>query len=363
MAERVPGFDIARALAIFGMVIVNFKVVMVSQQGNGLLTWLAGLLEGRASALFVVLAGVGITFLTNKARCTKDRNSIRAARKNLVRRGFLLIAIGLAFTPIWPADILHFYGFYFLVAAFIFEVSNKYLLILCAVVISLFPILLLLFDYEKGWDWSSLTYHGFWTMDGMIRHILFNGFHPVVPWCAFLIFGMWLGRLDLSNPASQRRMLGWSLGAWITTEFTFFAVRWSLGLLESGSNSNPEINSLLSTAIIPPMPQYLIASGSLATVVIILCVQLSEKYSDVRITRWLTLTGKQALTLYVAHVIIGMGVLEALGLLENRTIEFALLSATAFFSLGMVYSVWWPKHFSAGPLEWLFRKLTNRAFS
>ncbi len=25
-------------------------------------------------------------------------------------------------------------------------------------------------------------------------HSLYNGWHPVLPWAAFLLFGMWLGR-------------------------------------------------------------------------------------------------------------------------------------------------------------------------
>jgi uncharacterized protein len=72
MKQRVTGFDLARALAIFGMVIVNFKIAMNAETGNLLLMSFAGLFEGRASALFVILAGVGVTFLTNKARESGD---------------------------------------------------------------------------------------------------------------------------------------------------------------------------------------------------------------------------------------------------------------------------------------------------
>ena len=66
MQQRVTGYDLARALALFGMVIVNFKVAMSAETGHAFLIDFASLLEGRASALFVMLAGVGITFLTEK---------------------------------------------------------------------------------------------------------------------------------------------------------------------------------------------------------------------------------------------------------------------------------------------------------
>jgi uncharacterized protein len=77
MKQRVTGFDLARALAIFGMVIVNFKIAMNAETGNLLLMSFAGLFEGRASALFVILAGVGVTFLTNKAREFGDGSLVK----------------------------------------------------------------------------------------------------------------------------------------------------------------------------------------------------------------------------------------------------------------------------------------------
>ena len=60
-SSRILGFDIARALAIFGMVIVNFKIAMEAQTGTHFWLGFAQLFEGRASALFVILAGVGIS--------------------------------------------------------------------------------------------------------------------------------------------------------------------------------------------------------------------------------------------------------------------------------------------------------------
>lgn len=77
-SKRFDGLDLARAFAVFGMVIVNFKVVMTCVSGPddmygylrfiGSLTlksdpaWLiafTGSLEGRAAATFVTLAGGG----------------------------------------------------------------------------------------------------------------------------------------------------------------------------------------------------------------------------------------------------------------------------------------------------------------
>jgi uncharacterized protein len=65
------------------------------------------------------------------------------------------------------------------------------------------------------------------------------------------------------------------------------------------------------------------------------------------------------LTLYVAHVVIGMGVLEATGLLNNQSIQVSLLATLVFSLASIVFSVFWLKHFQTGPLEWVFKKLTR----
>ena len=58
--DRLEGLDLARFLAFVGMVIVNFKIAMGAETGDGVLNLLTIALEGRAAATFVVLAGIGL---------------------------------------------------------------------------------------------------------------------------------------------------------------------------------------------------------------------------------------------------------------------------------------------------------------
>lgn len=360
MTQRIIGFDIARALAVFGMVIVNFKIAMNANTGNQYLLTLSSLFEGRASALFVVLAGIGVTFLTNKARNTQEPLLLQKSRKILIKRGLILIFLGLIYTPIWPADILHFYGFYFLVAAALFHIKSHHLLFSAGIIVMLFPSLMIFFDYEHGWNWTTLSYQNFWTLDGMFRHIFFNGFHPVVPWCAFLLLGMWLGRQNLPDPVIKKRLLLQSITLWLLTELCFFIIR--ILMINNHQEFNltiEEISFLFSTSIIPPLPQYIIAAGSLAVAIIITCLQLGQYFSHTKLATWLYKTGQLSLTLYITHVIIGMGILDFLGLLENQNIGFSLLSASIFCLFGIIFSVLWLRYFTLGPLELLFRKLTS----
>lgn len=359
MNQRVAGFDLARALAVFGMVIVNFKVAMNADTGNPFLLGFAALFEGRASALFVILAGIGITLITRKAKASQDDGLILQSRFSLVKRGLLLVVIGLIFTPLWEADILHFYGFYFLMAAALFRLNDKKLLFSALIVVLVFPVLMAFFDYERNWIWASLTYQDFWSVDGMIRHIVFNGFHPIFPWSAFLIFGMWLGRQDLASKLVRNRLLIGSAVMLLAIECSFYVINLLLGDGKALDMTAEEVDFLFSTSIIPPLPQYMISAGSSAVIVIIGCLYLSERFAESRMLKWLHQTGKLALTLYIAHVVLGLGVLESMELLTNQTIDFSLVCSLLFCFLGAVFSVLWLRHFNAGPYEWLFRKIAK----
>lgn len=357
--QRITGFDVARAIAVFGMVIVNFKIAMNANNGSHFLMSFAKLFEGRASALFVILAGIGLTLLTNKARHSADLKYIFKIRMSIIKRGLLLVVIGLMYTPIWEADILHFYGVYFLIAALLIMISDKSLLLVSFFSMLVFPILMLFFDYEQNWNWISLTYNNLWSIDGMIRHILFNGFHPVFPWVAFLIFGMWLGRQNLSQKHIRNKLLWKSIITLIVIEGLFYFARVKLGDGSTLGMSAEEVSFMFSTSMIPPLPQYILSAGSSAVIILIGCLYLSERFPASYIHKCLCQTGQMALTLYVAHVIIGMGFLEYMGLLTGQTIDIALLSAFIFCLCGVIYSVIWLNYFKVGPLEWIFRKITG----
>lgn len=350
VAQRTLGFDVARALAILGMVIVNFKIAMNAGTGSDAGLMFASLFEGRASALFVILAGVGIALLTRKVRANPDTGLIRTKRRELLKRGLLLISLGLAYTPIWEADILHFYGVYFLLAAYVFMASKRVLLWLSLALVMAFPVLMLVFDYDQNWHWPTLSYQNFWTLDGMIRHLFFNGCHPFFPWAGFLIFGIWLGHQELNNSRVRKKLFLKALLVFIVVESAFYGLRLVSPL---------ELQPLLSVSIIPPSPQYMLSAASTSVMMLLACCLVAERFSHSLLILWLAQTGQLALTLYVAHVLLGMGLLEAIGQLNDQTIDFSLFSAAIFFVCGIIFSVAWLKYFQRGPLEWLFRNLSS----
>jgi len=358
--RRVIGFDIARALAVFGMVVVNFKIVMgADSAGPDWLVWAVGLLDGRAAATFVVLAGVGISLMSFSSRLASDRAAVARDRGTLLRRAAFLFVVGLAYTPIWPADILHFYGVYIVAAVLLLTASVRRLLVGATAVVLLFMALLFPLNYEAGWDWDTLSYQGFWTPLGMIRHLFFNGFHPVVPWLAFMLVGMALGRLDLTDAKMRTRVLYWSVSATVVAETASWGLKRLVGAAALSRQDEADLLAMFSTDPMPPVVLYMVAAGGTAVTAVVLCVWLGTQYRGSSWIRPLVATGQLALTLYVAHVVVGMGVLEAANLLENQSLSFALMAAAAFCILGVAFATMWTRRFRRGPLEWLMRLVTN----
>lgn len=163
----------------------------------------------------------------------------------------------------------------------------------------------------------------------MIRHLFFNGFHPVIPWAAFLLIGMAIGRFDLHDVGLRRRLLVAGLGAVAAAEaISRLLIHW---LTQGSSREQAEIvRALLGTAPMPPTPLYVVAGAGTACAVIAACVALTERFPRSPAFTPLIATGQLALTLYVAHVVVGMGTLEALGRLEHQSAVFTMASAATF---------------------------------
>jgi len=360
MKNRIIGYDLARALALFGMVVVNFKIVMgAADNGPPWLVNLTGLLEGRAAATFVLLAGVGISLLSGKARSSNTPEATVPIRNTLLKRALFLFVVGLLYTPVWPADILHFYGVYIAVAALLLTSSIRKLSILSFLLMVGFVVMFFAFNYEQEWNWKTLEYAGFWTPLGMTRNLFFNGFHPTIPWLSFLLIGMIIGRFDMNNLVVRRRVFWAGLVTALTAEATSWLLIESLsaGVIIADQEA---IVAIFGTKPMPPMPLYILAGAGAASAIVAVSVEVGVRCGSDRWIRPWVATGQLALTLYVAHVVVGMGILEAIDRLENQTLPFSLLASGVFFVLSVVFAYLWRSRFKRGPVEMLMRYLTEK---
>lgn len=354
----ILGLDVARALAVIGMILVNFKLVL-GGDGAPWLKALAGVLDGKAAATFVVLAGVGLALMTQSAVAANDSAKLRRATGRIVRRALFLFVVGLSYLWLWPADILHFYGVYMLITLLFIRARPGGILAGAGGLILLFPLLMTLWDYTTGWDFVTLEYADFWRPEGFLRNLWFNGFHPVIPWTAFMLVGLWLGRQDLREDRFVPRVLRWSLGGFLMVQ----VVSWlAVQVLLSGPRlPAEEALALAGTAPMPPMPLYMLNGIFTALTVIAACILLARKFATTFWINALHHTGQLALTFYVAHVLLGMGLVESLGstALGQYSLAFSLAYATLFSLACVGFAVVWRKHHEHGPLEWAMRKITG----
>ncbi len=334
---RLHGLDIARFVAFVGMVLVNFRLAAEVADDGSFAAFFIDLIEGRASALFVLLAGIGFSL---------GKPDIIVTYK----RAAFLFVIGMIDMTIFSADILHFYAMYFLVGVFAMRFEIKGLIYTGIGIIFLWFLMLVYIDYDLGWDWDALTYTDFWTPFGFIRNSLYNGWHPVAPWAAFFVFGMALGRLNLSGRTTQRRMaIGGGLLALV-----FYTLSWM------GQSAIAELAEIFTLHSIPPGPIYVLYSTCTAMSAIGIILMLTPTLTRLKITLWLAAPGRQTLTLYVAHILLGMGTLEALGLLDGSLTNPEILQISlAFCLLSILYARLWSLFAKRGPLEWIMRRISG----
>lgn len=335
--KRLEGLDLARYVALAGMVVVNFRLAMGVGEGNSSLHWLASLLEGRAAATFVILAGLGFGLAAKHGRMPFATISKRAL--------FLFVA-GLLNLLIFDADILHFYGVYFILGAALLPASGLVLTMAVIPVTIGFVGLTFMLDYEAGWDWTNFAYLDLWSVAGFIRNLFYNGWHPVFPWFAFFAFGMALARLELAQKRHQLMLV--LLG--------IVAIAVSLALSSALSGVMGPLSGIKP---LPPGPWFILGGVGTAMLVVGICLLAAQAGPVCSAAGALVPAGRQTLTLYIAHIVIGMGLLEELDMLNGQNIETAFLVAVIFMLSATVFAWAWSRKFHAGPLEMLMRRLTG----
>lgn len=356
--RRIIGLDIARAAAIVGMVIVNFTIGL-GAEGNGS-AWLSAFttgLSGRAAAVFVVLAGVGASLGARRAATSGDLAQQRQARNTLWKRAGFLFVAGWLLYPIWPADILHYYGVYLTIGGFAIFASNRTLHTLTTLAVAISALFIVFADPFANWNLSDYSYTNMWTPSGFVRNLFLDGFHPVFPWVGFYVFGMWLGRTDLRSSAWRTRLIATATPVAVLSELAAYLVLGPRGTPRAGITDD-SWQQLFATEPLPPLPLYMTAATATAVAVIVTCIQIGLRAPNA-LTAPLVATGQLALTTYVAHVIIGFGFLETIGRIENQTLPFAVGAALVFSALAVVASWLWRQRFARGPIETLMRRVAG----
>ncbi|WP_314423387.1 heparan-alpha-glucosaminide N-acetyltransferase domain-containing protein [uncultured Microbacterium sp.] len=308
-APRILGLDVARGLAILGMVGAHIGE-STSFDALDPSTW-GDLVNGRSSILFAVLAGVSVALMTGRS-AGPDPARIPSIRLQLVGRGAVIFLIGVALellnTPI--AVILTLYGLLY-VSVIPFLRWPPWKLVVAAVVLALVgPALLALM--------AVLALHP----SGPGIDLVLYGSYPITVWLAFVFAGMALGRLHVERLETAAATLAVGLGLMVVG-YGLGLVGALAGLADSAEHGGATPSSTgwstypdavaagdplgaVLAAVFGVDPHSggtaeILGSGGFALVIIALCVLLS------RPLRWpllpLAALGSMPLSAYSAHVL------------------------------------------------------------
>ncbi|PSK64680.1 hypothetical protein B0E53_03369 [Micromonospora sp. MH33] len=202
---RLLGMDAARGVALFGMIAVHS---LPDSDAAGRPTWWFAIFAGRAAALFAVLAGVGIAFLTGRRRVRLiDRSDAVTA---LIVRALAIGAIGLALgytDASLAAVILPYYAVMFVLAIPLVFLPTWLVAFTGLIVAAGAPVLRqILLPHLPVPTYDNATFAQLVHDPGvLLSELSLTGEYPAVAWLAYLCAGLVIGRLTLTR---MRTVLG-----------------------------------------------------------------------------------------------------------------------------------------------------------
>lgn len=351
--DRLVGIDVARALALLGMVAAHVGTAPDLVDPTDPSTWTA-VVHGRSSTLFAVLAGVSVALVSGRTTppgpprigVLRARLAIRAAV--VVAIGLLLMALGTNVYVILPT-----YGALFLLAVPVLRLRARWLLLLAAgcAVCSVPAALVgagLFADVDP------------YTPGGMVA-VQLGLVYPVVTFFAYLLVGMALGRSDLPARTVQRTLatagtiaavVSYGIGAllapvpdWIW-EVAFPGVPSVAGSVDADHTAaqlwlSPRDHS--STLV------DVVGTAGVAVAVIGVCLLLCDRPRVAAVLTPLAAVGAMPLSVYTAHLVV-IAVLAP----PSGTLTWWCFAVGA-----VVAAVLWRRWLGRGPLERLVARIAG----
>ena len=218
--RRLVGIDAARGLALIGMISIHILPAWDPETFAPTAQWT--LFAGRSAALFALLAGVSLAF-TSGGRTAHTGRAMTATRAGILVRAGLITALGLAINPLIPGataeeipaiNILIYYGAFFVLAIPFLSLSAKALFGWAAVFALAAPVLM--HATREALPAAAALNPGFADLaadpGATLAHLLLTGTYPALPYLAYLLVGLGIGRLNLAG--IQVALVAW-LAYWV----------------------------------------------------------------------------------------------------------------------------------------------------
>ena len=357
-SARVIGVDVARGLALLGMIAVH---IFDTLHRDDTPSKTQQVMAGHALATFVLLAGVSLTFITKRSRT----GSLLPDAAALATRALIITLIGLALNSALDPDIeviLPYYGLMFLLAIPLLRRSSPVLIGISIGLVLLAP-LVVLASFNTNLPNDEPTLAALIHPVELFSPLLATGSYPIVAYMAFICVGMVIGRLDLSNRrVAVRLSVGGAVlaaGSWLLSTIILFQfgglrhLRAAAPLKVSPQDAHniilwdPDTVSswwwLVERAPYATTPFRMVHDLGIAMAWLGLSLLITRSRLARRALGPLAAAGAMTLTLYTAHVI----VLEASSFLEDHPIQ--LFFVLAYIALS--FAALWRHGGRRGPLE------------
>ena len=231
--KRLYAIDLARGLALIGMFASH--IAAVSKDFSWQMPWgWTGIVNGRSSVLFAVLAGVSLGILTGSTNPFTSRKLFQARLRIVGRAGFLLAWVSvLALVNMGVGLILGPYALWFILALPFLTWQPQKLFKLAAAISVLGPLLRWGYVWSIGLLPTAPAPLQPLAADHMFLGNIFAGAYPATAYMCFIFVGIGLSRLDLKSTRVAQKMLmagvalmlagygtGAAINAWVTPVMT-----------------------------------------------------------------------------------------------------------------------------------------------
>ncbi|WP_050761692.1 heparan-alpha-glucosaminide N-acetyltransferase domain-containing protein [Beutenbergia cavernae] len=341
---RIEGVDVARGLAVLGMFVAHLGTGH-HPAGDGWGSQWMWVVDGRSSALFAMLAGVGLAFITRSV-VPGDAVAMRRARVKIVVRSGIILVLGWALmllgTPV--AVILPTYAFLFVMALPFLRLRPPALLAVAAAVLVVgSPLVLGLRE--------SLTGTVEPTQPTLVVGELLTGYYPALVWIAYLLVGLAVGRLGLGRLATQ----WWFVGAGAALA----VVAYGLGVVladVTGADTTSWPGVLVSTE--PHSSSMFEMAGNIGVAVAVLglCLLATRGVVGAVALRPIAATGAMSLTVYTIQIV-------AIAIVGSDAVWYPTSNGPLLvIGLGcIVFALVWQLTLGRGPLERLLKVAADAA--
>lgn len=367
--DRLPGPDVVRAVALIGVVVMNYHGYLIIRGTDGVPDATAierffnpfdGPLSSRFAATFVLMAGVGITLLTRRVVAARDeagddvakrtiaQRAVTEMRWRLVRRGMALYVLGQLLEIIWNGTIILYYGAMFVLASMLFTLASRWVIALGvgAALAGWWISVWSFWQVEDGGSIAWLTRPGTDSIRRVVFELFVNGTHPLLPWLAFLCTGIVAGRY-LNAPDWRLWCGGLGLGLFATAA------------LVSGQAATPFTDNLLSTHPFDRGLAYVASALGTALLALAGISWIADRATGLgaQMIDPLRRAGQMTLSLYIAHILVFNYVVDWLGLVEPGGLATALAFALIFWVVAITVGSLWHQRFGRGPAERVYRSI------